>query len=238
MPAPETRSPTPALLLGLIVTLAAVVGVSWYITRQISGLRALQTELADRNRRDSLQLLRIQNDLNQLGAGHARHARRERALSADRLVGAVRPHPRSISTTRSQRRRKSRSPGGRPSSAQYLGELGRAVLGRRRPHLRRWRAAGREDEARAQIRLSLQARQAALSTAVARLLVAEQRERGADGAAGPGHLRRVQRQVYWFLAATLVAIAADQPVSDSLEPAAVRAARRRSRTSGASWRSS
>src|SRR3954447_11267640 len=63
----ETRSPTPALLLGLIITLAAVVGVSWYITRQLSGLRALQTDLADRNRTDSLQLLRIQNDLNSLG---------------------------------------------------------------------------------------------------------------------------------------------------------------------------
>ena len=62
----ESRSPTPALLLGLIVTLAAVVGVSWYVTRQISGLRALQTDLADRNRTDSLQLLRIQNDLNSL----------------------------------------------------------------------------------------------------------------------------------------------------------------------------
>src|SRR3954466_7815789 len=67
MPARESRSPTPALLVGLIVTLAAVVGVSWYLTRQISGLRVLQTDLADRNRTDSLQLLRIQNDLNSLG---------------------------------------------------------------------------------------------------------------------------------------------------------------------------
>ena len=61
------RSPTTALLIGLIITLTAVVTYSWYITRQISGLRVLQTDLADRNRRDSLQLLRIQNDLNSLG---------------------------------------------------------------------------------------------------------------------------------------------------------------------------
>ena len=59
------RSPTTALLLGLIITLATVVVYSWYISGQISGLRRLQTELTDRNRRDSLQLLRIQNDLNQ-----------------------------------------------------------------------------------------------------------------------------------------------------------------------------
>ena len=58
------RSPTAALLVGLMITLATVVAYSWYISGQISGLRRLQTDLADRNRRDSLQLLRIQNDLN------------------------------------------------------------------------------------------------------------------------------------------------------------------------------
>src|SRR5271170_6677613 len=64
-PSPE-RSPTPGLLLGLIVTLAAVVLYSAYITWQVAGLRKLQSELIDRNRKDSLQLLRIQNDLNLL----------------------------------------------------------------------------------------------------------------------------------------------------------------------------
>src|SRR6266436_3579583 len=64
-PAPH-RSPTPGLVLGLIITLAAVVACSGYITWQISGLRELQNNLVDRNRKDSLQLLRIQNDLNSL----------------------------------------------------------------------------------------------------------------------------------------------------------------------------
>ena len=63
------RSPTAGLFLGLIITLAAVVAYAWYTTQQISGLRALQNNLVDRNRRDSLQLLRIQNDLNSLGLG-------------------------------------------------------------------------------------------------------------------------------------------------------------------------
>jgi len=57
------RSPTTALLFGLVLTLAMVVAYSWYISEQISGLRRLQTDLTDRNRKDSLQLLRIQNDL-------------------------------------------------------------------------------------------------------------------------------------------------------------------------------
>ncbi len=53
-------------MLGLIITVVAVVAYSVYITLQISGLRELQHNLADRNRKDSLQLLRIQNDLNSL----------------------------------------------------------------------------------------------------------------------------------------------------------------------------
>src|SRR5207249_3458493 len=43
-----------------------VVACSGYITWQISGLRELQNNLVDRNRKDSLQLLRILNDLNTL----------------------------------------------------------------------------------------------------------------------------------------------------------------------------
>ena len=77
----QRRSPTTALLFGLIITLATVVAYSWYISGQISGLRRLQTDLADRNRRDSLQLLRIQNDLNQL------------ALAMRDMVDATDPYP-------------------------------------------------------------------------------------------------------------------------------------------------
>src|SRR5262245_27861601 len=60
-------SPTPGLLAGLFITLAAVVVSGVYVTRQLSGLRALQTDITDRHRRDSLQLLRIQNELNSIG---------------------------------------------------------------------------------------------------------------------------------------------------------------------------
>ena len=77
------RSPTVALLLGLVLTLAVVVAYSWYITGQISGLRRLQTELTDRNRRESLQLIRIQNDLNHL------------ALSMRDMLDSDEPYPLS-----------------------------------------------------------------------------------------------------------------------------------------------
>src|SRR5262245_5126800 len=87
----QRRSPTTALLLGLIITLATVVVYSWYISGQISGLRRLQTELTDRNRRDSLQLLRIQNDLNQL------------ALAMRDMLDAAEPYPLTAWSTQFER---------------------------------------------------------------------------------------------------------------------------------------
>src|SRR4029450_9146254 len=85
------RSPTTALLLGLIITLATVVAYSWYTSGQISGLRRLQTELTDGNRRDSLQLLRIQNDLNQLG------------LAMRDMLDAAEPYPLTAWSTQFDR---------------------------------------------------------------------------------------------------------------------------------------
>ncbi len=60
-------SPTPRLLIGFAVTLLAVSLYSWFTLRQVSSLRTLQSDIVERNRRDSLQLLRIQDTLNSLG---------------------------------------------------------------------------------------------------------------------------------------------------------------------------
>src|SRR5262249_20602423 len=67
-------------------------------------------------------------------------------------------------------------------------------------------AGGQEKEARALIRLSLQARQEALSTAVARLLV--QNNESEQAAAEHTHdvYARAERNVYLFVAAMLVII--------------------------------
>jgi signal transduction histidine kinase len=62
-----TNSPTVRLLLGLLVTLAAVTGFSSYALYQLKHLQALQTQTIDLNRHDSLLLLRIQNDINMVG---------------------------------------------------------------------------------------------------------------------------------------------------------------------------
>ena len=53
-------NPTARLMAGFAITLAGVGAFSWYALYRIAGLKDLQTQLVDRNRRDSLQLLRIQ----------------------------------------------------------------------------------------------------------------------------------------------------------------------------------
>ena len=198
------RSPTPGLFLGLIITLAAVVAYSAYITRQISHLRELQNNLVDRNRKDSLQLLRIQNDVNSL------------ALAMRDMLDNDEPYPLTAWTAQFQRIRGDLDDAMRleqqvavadrtPEQRQYLGnsvtQFWEAV--ERTFALAR---EGKEAEARTQIRISLQARQEALSTAVARLLV-QNNESEEQAALRIGQIYgRVQRQVYLFLIATLTAI--------------------------------
>ena len=198
------RSPTVGLLSGLIITLAAVVAYSWYITLQIAGLRELQSDLADRNRKDSLQLLRVQNDLTSL------------ALAMRDMLDNDEPYPLTAWSAQFQRIREDLD--------DALRREEQVAVARRTPEQRQylgnslaqfWDAVertftlardGKENDARAQIRLSLQARQAALSTAVARLLV-QNNEREEQAALRIGQIYdRVQRQVYIFLTATLVAI--------------------------------
>jgi signal transduction histidine kinase len=198
------RSPTPGLFLGLIITLAAVIAYSVYITRQISGLRELQNNLVDRNRKDSLQLLRIQNDLNSLG------------LAMRDMLDNDEPYPLTAWSAQFERvrtdlddalrRERQVAPVNRsPEQQQYL-ESSVAQF---------WDAAERTfalakganpDEARTQIRISMRARQEALSTAVARLLV-QNNESEEQAAQKIGQIYdRVQRQAYLFLTATLIAI--------------------------------
>ena len=65
---------------------------------------------------------------------------------------------------------------------------------------------GKEQEARGQIRLTLQSRQTALSTTVARLLVQNNESEEQASQQIEQIYDRVQRQVYVFLAAILTAI--------------------------------
>jgi signal transduction histidine kinase len=204
--ASSQRSPATGLLLGLVITLAAVLAYAFYITAQLAGLRKLQSEMVDRNRRDSLQLLRIQNDLNSI------------ALAMRDMLDTTEHYPLTAWSAQFDRVHQdldaglkleenlavvNRTPEQRQYLTQSLAQFWDAVN-------RMFALAqnGKEAEAREQIRLSLQARQQALSTAVSRLLV-ENNEGEEQAAARIARIYDgVQRQLYIFLAATLVAIVA------------------------------
>ena len=200
---PQT-SPAAVLLVGLIVTLAAVVAYSSYIVMQIKGLRQLQGELADRNRKDSLQLLRVQNDLNSL------------ALAMRDMLDASEPYPLTAWAAQFQRirsdlddavgREEQFAPVERPpEQSQYL----RSFLAQFWDATDRVFALardGKQEQARTEIRVSLQSRQAALSTTVARLLVENNEYEEVVAQRTAEIYDRVQKQVYFFFAGTLTAI--------------------------------
>jgi len=192
------------LLLGLVITLAAVLAYASYITVQLAGLRKLQSEMVDRNRKDSLQLLRVQNDLNSI------------ALAMRDMLDTTEPYPLTAWTAQFERihqdldtglKLEERLAGANRTPEQRL-FLSQAVS-------QFWDAmnrmfvlaqTGKDAQAREQIRLSLQARQQALSTAVSRLLV-ENNEGEEQAAARIAQIYDgVQRQLYLFLAATLITI--------------------------------
>ena len=197
-------SPTNGLLLGLVITLAAVLAYSSYTTVQLAGLRRLQSEMVDRNRKDSLQLLRVQNDLNSI------------ALAMRDMLDTTESYPLTAWTAQFERIHQdldaglkleeslagaNRTPEQRLFLSQAVAQFWDAVN-------RMFGVAqnGKEAEAREQIRLSLQARQQALSTAVSRLLV-ENNEGEEQAAARIAQIYDgVQRQLYIFLAAMLIAI--------------------------------
>jgi signal transduction histidine kinase len=57
------RSPTLPLVIGLTVSLLVIAGMGVYTVYEVRTLRDEQTAISDRNRRDSLQLVRIQSNL-------------------------------------------------------------------------------------------------------------------------------------------------------------------------------
>jgi signal transduction histidine kinase len=63
---PRRRAPTRLLAAGLAVAILTMAVVGVYTLKEIGRLRDEQAALGDRNRKDSLQLLRIQNDLSSL----------------------------------------------------------------------------------------------------------------------------------------------------------------------------
>ena len=199
------RSPTVCLLAGLAVTLSAVTVYTAYTIAQLRGLQQLQAATIDRNRADSLLLLRIQNNVNSL------------ALAIRDMLDGIEPYP--LTAWQGQFRRiradlqdalgnEKKYSSSDPDSgqraylsssiAQFWGALDRIfALGRE----------GRDEDARTMIRLSLQARQETISTLVARLLVLNNETEQEAAIETHRIYARVERNVWVFLSAMLILIA-------------------------------
>jgi signal transduction histidine kinase len=192
------------LLAGLGVTLSAVAVYSAYTVVQLRTLESLQAATIDRNRIDSLLLLRIQNNLNSV------------ALTLRDMLDHTEPYPLTawrapLARIRTDladavEREAKYSPSSGPSESrsylsssmhQFWDALDRVFA---------LAEGGQTEKANDTIRLSLQARQQALTTAVARLLVQnnESEERAAEDTRSI--YRRAERNVYVFLAAVLVVV--------------------------------
>lgn len=184
-----------------MIILATVAAYSWYVSGQIAGLRRLQTELTDRNRRKSLQLLRIQNDLNQLG------------LAMRDMLDTETQYPLTAWSAQFERIRRDLN-----DAFARQADAAAAPASDERTYLvnavqQFWDASdrlfalagsGQESVARSQVQVSLQARQAAISATVARLLVQNNAREEDAGRQTQAIYDRVERQAYWFLAATLI----------------------------------
>jgi len=201
---PATQpGPARRLYLGLVVTILAVLVYAAYITFQFAGLRKLQSELVDRNRRDSLQLLRIQNDLNSVG------------LAMRDMLDASEPYPLVAWSAQFDRIH-----GDLEDALRLEAPLSEAEPTSEQRHFliqamkQFWdasermfaQAASDERVAREQLRDTLQPRQAALSSAVSRLLVQNNEAEEIAAHRIAEIYLRVQRQLYFFLALILLPI--------------------------------
>ncbi len=197
-------SPTRPLLIGLAITLLAVAVFSWYALSRIQGVRSLQTHIIDRNRQDSLQLLRIQNNFHSL------------ALAMRDMVEGTEPYPLDSWKVQFDRIR--------VDLEDALNIEARTTPASRRPDQRKqfavallqfWNStdqmfalarAGKQDEARALTRASLESQQASLTSTVARLLVLNNETEDRAALEVQQIYDRIERRIYWFFLAALVII--------------------------------
>lgn len=198
-----TNSPTVRLLLGLLVTLLAVAGFSWYALRQVSGLRKLQTQLVDVNRRDSLLLLQVQNDLNAVGLELRDMLRRsDRKLTEfeadfEKLQADLRQSIRDEALHSPVKRMADREKD-LQHSLEHFRETSDEMF--------RLSQTGAETEARNLITAQLAPQQFALSTLVLHLLERNnEAEERADQKIASIY-NGTERNIYLFLAAMMIAI--------------------------------
>lgn len=199
---PTIKTPTPRLVAGLLFTLAVIFAYAGYTLYSVSRMRQVQADIVDRNRKDSLQLIRIQNDLNAL------------ALAMRDMLDNPDGYPLTAWKSPLERIRL--------NLQDAIVNEAALAQGRRAPeqtaYLRStfddfWRACdtmferavqGNEAGAREMVRGTLQPRQEALSALTARLLVANNEEEARGGTQVREIYAGIEATAYRFLAVSVV----------------------------------
>jgi signal transduction histidine kinase len=197
-------NPTSRLLAGLALISIAVALFSAYSLYQIAGLRELQLEAIDRNRRDSLQLLRIQNNLQNV------------ALSMRDMAEGASPYPIPAWKAEFERIRldlddalaleQELAPTVRTEQQQAFLRDSLTDLWDDMQRMFHSAEHGDDGESRRLIREVLQPRHASIANTVARFLVSNNEAEQAAAAEIQGIYDSVERNTYYFMAAVFAAI--------------------------------
>ncbi len=197
-------SPSNRLILGAIATLLIIGAYAAYTLRSVQRLRQVQTETIDRNRKASLQLIRIQSDLNALafalrdmlevsdgyplsawsGQLSRIHDNLDDALKAEFSLSKSWRNPQQANYLKS-------------SFQQFWAAMDQVFL---------WARNNEETRARAFIRATVLPRQEAIAALSARLLVqnTEEDQRAATDVAGI--YSGIETNAYRFLALSVVLV--------------------------------
>ncbi len=199
------HAPTRLLLAGLTLALATIAAVGAYTFTQIRDLRDQQTAISDRNRKDALQLLRIQNDLASL------------AVAMRDMADQTEPYPLSAWQPALERLRgdlkaaieleRTLAPAAREPAQQHRLEQTNQAYWADVDRMFSLARAGDNAGAIALIRSNLIAQQRALDGMVAQFLVANNRVQEEAAAANRSIYDRVATEILVLVGALLVVVA-------------------------------
>jgi signal transduction histidine kinase len=206
-PPSPARSPIASLTVGLVVAVLVIAGFSVYAAREVYALRDEQAALSERNRLDTLQIVRIQQNLASIG-GTLRD-----------MVGGAEPYPLGAWANAFTRLRndleqalakeRELAPAGRLPNEQAQLDAANRRFWDAIDHAFAQTAAGSTPAAEsagiAIIRGEATARHAELVTMVSQLVITNTRMDEASAARARGVYDGVARQIY-VLAAILVGV--------------------------------
>lgn len=199
---PGLGAPTGRMVAGLIFTLLAIGAYAGFTLQSVHRMREIQTQVIDRTRLGSLQLIRIQNDLNALGlamrdmlddsAGYPMTAWR---APLERIRQNLDDGIARESELAKGRRKPEQSEYLRSSVAEFWRATGDAL---------RLAESGDLAGAKRAVRDTLQPRQEALTALTARMLVDNNDEEARVSAEIGAIFSRMERNAYILLAVFLV----------------------------------